>query len=260
MDAVDKSKIDTQAHQEVVKMYINRLVSMLHDRAAYHDATKLISPELEVFAEYTPKLAKTTFGSTEYSEQLQEMQVALKHHYANNRHHPEFYFINERWEDIKGYEGLYQISDMGRVKSLDRISSRETTGDIYNQGKILKFNITPKGYCRIQLTSNGVNKNFMVHQLVAQAFIPNDCITRTMVNHKNGIKTCNIVNNLEWCTSSENLIHAYDCGFKKASVKYIIKCNELNIVTEGCDRMEHELRRLGYEKARASAIWRVING
>jgi Family of unknown function (DUF5662) len=121
MNPVDKSKIDTQAHQEVVKMYIERLVSMLHDRASYHDATKLMSPELEVFAEYTPKLAKTTFGSPEYDDQLKDMQIALKHHYANNRHHPE-HFPN-------GVRGMNLIDLLEMVADWKASSLRQHTGN-----------------------------------------------------------------------------------------------------------------------------------
>lgn len=121
MNPVDKSKIDTQAHQEVVKMYVSRLTGMLQDRAQYHDATKLMSPELEVFAEYTPKLAKTTFGTEEYTAQLQEMQVALKHHYANNRHHPE-HFPN-------GIRGMNLIDLLEMVADWKASSLRQNTGN-----------------------------------------------------------------------------------------------------------------------------------
>lgn len=121
MNPIDKSKIDTQAHQEVVKMYITRLIGMLDDRSKYHDATKLMSPELEVFAEYTPKLANTTFGSEEYAKQLQEMQVALRHHYGNNRHHPE-HFPN-------GIQGMNLIDLLEMCADWKASSLRQNTGN-----------------------------------------------------------------------------------------------------------------------------------
>lgn len=121
MNEIDKSKLDTQAHQEVVKMYINRLVAMLSDRALYHDATKLMSPELEVFAEYTPKLKNTVFGTEEYQKQLDEMQVALKHHYANNRHHPEHF--------PDGIRGMNLIDLLEMVADWKASSLRQNTGN-----------------------------------------------------------------------------------------------------------------------------------
>lgn len=149
--------------------------------------------------------------------------------------------MKEKWIKVKDFES-YQISNLGRVKN-----SKES---------ILKPNITKKGYHRIQLVNGKKYRNFMVHRLVAEAFIKNP-LNRPIVNHIDGIKTNNKISNLEWVTSSENLIHAYDNGLKTASVKYIIECKELKLVSLGCDKMEKQLRELGYIKARASAIWRV---
>ncbi len=75
---------DTQEHIEQVKEYIAMCIIELTNRALVHDKSKLESPELEIFTEYTPKLKDSTYGSDEYKEFLKGMQEALKHHYANN--------------------------------------------------------------------------------------------------------------------------------------------------------------------------------
>ena len=107
----------------------------------------------------------------------------------------------EEWRDIEGYEGLYQVSSLGQVTS------------IHNTHNILhcKFHISNNGYLRVCLYKNGRQKNALVHRLVAIAFIPNPENKRE-VNHKNGIKTDNRVENLEWATAKENMAHAYKNG------------------------------------------------
>ena len=106
----------------------------------------------------------------------------------------------ERWKPIKGYEGLYEVSDAGKVKSL-----------ITN--KLLDCGLTTKGYKRVCLTKDCKHKFYAVHRIVAEAFIPN-LNNKPQVNHINGIKTDNRVENLEWCTNSENQKHSYDNGLK----------------------------------------------
>jgi hypothetical protein len=85
------SKNDTLGHILNVSQYINIIISELTDRRLFHDVSKLKSPEKEIFDEYTPKLKQTTYGSDEYKQYLDEMKVALKHHYSENRHHPEHF-------------------------------------------------------------------------------------------------------------------------------------------------------------------------
>lgn len=103
----------------------------------------------------------------------------------------------EIWKDIKGYEGLYQVSNTGRVKSLDRI-------DIIGR-KIKGFYISPKNdndYQRLNLYKNGNRKTYSIHRLVAEAFIPNP-ENKLTVNHINHIRHDNRVDNLEWATYAE---------------------------------------------------------
>jgi len=106
--------------------------------------------------------------------------------------------IEEIWKDIPNYDGLYQISNLGRIKSLGGKSNHKK--DIIMKQKLEKY-----GYMRISIK----NKSYLVHRLVAKAFIPNLENKRT-VNHIDGNKLNNNFNNLEWATDSENLKHAYD--------------------------------------------------
>ena len=99
----------------------------------------------------------------------------------------------EIWCPIKGYEGLYEVSDQGRVRSLK-----------FGKERIMKQLITPKGYIRVGLRKNGYQKMYLVHRLVAQTFIPNpDNLTE--VNHKDEDKINNKVSNLEWCDRKYNI-------------------------------------------------------
>ena len=102
----------------------------------------------------------------------------------------------EIWKDIEGYEGLYQVSNLGRVRSLNY----NHTGN----PKLLKLSLVRSGYNQCQLWNGGCAKMVLVHRLVAEAFIPNpDDLPQ--VNHKNEIKADNRVVNLEWCTSKYNM-------------------------------------------------------
>lgn len=108
---------------------------------------------------------------------------------------------SEEWRDIKGYEGLYQVSNLGRVKSLGR--------ERYPM-RIMKAHTDTKGYLDIEL-SNGYKHRHRIHRLVAQAFIPN-VDNKPQVNHKDCNKKNNCLSNLEWCTNGENQQHAFYNG------------------------------------------------
>lgn len=88
---VAECQVETQKHIERVRYYIRMFTDKLTTRGVEHDRTKLESPEVEIFAEQTPKLAELTYGSDEYKESLKELDVALQHHYAQYRHHPEHF-------------------------------------------------------------------------------------------------------------------------------------------------------------------------
>lgn len=114
--------------------------------------------------------------------------------------------MNETWKDIKGYEGLYQVSDKGKVRSLDRNVRRN--GNTYKslKGRLIKQHKYDNGYLFVTLSKNGKYKQFLVHRLVGVAFIENN-EQKPEINHKNEIKTDNRVENLEWVTRRENVIY-----------------------------------------------------
>lgn len=112
------------------------------------------------------------------------------------------------WTAIKGYEGIYEISDTGQVKNLRSDPKNRTY-----PGKILNPGLTGSGYPFVLLSVAGITENKMIHRLVAEAFIPNpDNLPE--VNHKDGDKINNRVDNLEWCSRSHNLRHAVDNGLR----------------------------------------------
>jgi len=82
---------DSMRHIERVRNLLNSIINNLLERGEKHDQSKLQSPEVELFTEFTPRLAETTFGSPQYEECKMSMRTALDHHYANNSHHPEHY-------------------------------------------------------------------------------------------------------------------------------------------------------------------------
>ena len=109
----------------------------------------------------------------------------------------------ENWRDIVGYEGLYQVSNLGMIKSLDRIVSCRWGQNKRLNGNLLSMTPDPDGYLSVALSKQGKRKTYRVHKLVAQAFIPNP-EKLPSINHKDENKTNNNVKNLEWCTVKYN--------------------------------------------------------
>lgn len=112
----------------------------------------------------------------------------------------------EVWKDIIGFEGIYQISSIGRVKSC-------------KSSKIIKHQFS-KGYPSLKLCNNGVIKRFTIHRQMGLSFLKSTYFKGAQINHKNGIKTDNRVSNLEWVTASENCQHAHDSGLIESYSNY----------------------------------------
>lgn len=112
----------------------------------------------------------------------------------------------EEWRPVSGYEGLYSVSNKGRVKSLSRTVSKSTSFRHETADKIMRSSKLRSGYLFVHLTKDGKTKMFPIHRLVAIAFIPNK-ENLPEVNHKDENKTNNYLENLEWCTKQYNMTY-----------------------------------------------------
>lgn len=121
---IAECQVETMKHIEKVREIMRVIISRLVTRAYEHDKLKLESPEVEIFAEYTPRLAGTTYGSDEYKQFLEEMNTALQHHYANYRHHPE-HFENG-------------INDMTLIDLVEMFCDWKASSMRHNDGNLLK--------------------------------------------------------------------------------------------------------------------------
>lgn len=119
--------------------------------------------------------------------------------------------MQEIWKDIPNYEGLYQASNLGRIKGLRRYKQNHSKLQLVEEKIIKQYVNKHNGYAYTVLCKNGKEKNCRVHKLIATAFIPNT-ENKTTINHIDGNKTNNRVDNLEWATNQENIIHAIENG------------------------------------------------
>lgn len=134
--------------------------------------------------------------------------------------------MQEIWKDIEGYEGSYQVSNCGKVRSLTRKVSC-MGGQRTIKGKVLKPTVSSNLYLTVDLRQHQKHKTQSIHRLVAQAFIPNPQ-KYNVINHKDNNPQNNIVTNLEWCTQSYNVKYAYEKGnakrtsgcFKKGNIPH----------------------------------------
>jgi len=172
--------------------------------------------------------------------------------------------MEEIWKDVPEYEGVYQASNMGNVRSLDRYAPHNRW-DVKQglKGKMIAQNKTKFGYFSLKLS----RRSYQVHRIIAKTFIPNP-ENKPQVNHINGIKTYNRVENLEWCTSKENVKHSYEIGLASGSRRRGSKNGQSKLIESDVVNI-----RLMYRQRKMSAgdlselynvslpcIWQVIWG
>lgn len=173
--------------------------------------------------------------------------------------------IMEQWKDIPGFEGSYQVSNYGRIKSLPRKI-------IYKDGRIwdkkdeiiLKQSINTKGYLFVNLRANGNFHVLRIHKLVLSAFVPN-LKNKPQCNHKDGNKLNNYTANLEWATNSENQIHAVRLGIRgtKLCVKDVIEIKKTKRNATKLKKIElsekYKVSISLIEKIFRNEIWNHVN-
>lgn len=145
--------------------------------------------------------------------------------------------MEEVWKDIKGYEGLYKVSNLGRVKN--------------SSNKYKKYNINNKGYCLLSLYRDSKEKHFLIHRLVAEAFIPK-VENKNQINHKDGNKENNRVDNLEWCNQKENYNHGKERFYYSHNEDHYFAKLTNDIV-----KCIPELYRLGFIRSTIAKILRL---
>jgi hypothetical protein len=170
--------------------------------------------------------------------------------------------MQEIWKNIKGFEGLYQISNLGRVKSLKRVvnyckESKSRTKKHTVDEKIKKGTQKGNGYLHLSLYKNNIGYNRYIHRLVAEAFLPNPNNYKT-VNHKNLNKKDNRVENLEWCSYLDNNMHARENICFKSGKKLKIEATKLN--TNEKEIITDLLQWCKENKHDRASIYRVLSG
>ena len=130
--------------------------------------------------------------------------------------------MQEIWKDVVDYEGYYQVSNLGNVRSVDMWFERDVKNMRFRKSQMLSGCVNGNGYILVVLFKHGVGKNFNVHRLVADAFIPNP-ENLPQINHIDGDKINNFVDNLEWVDQRENQLHAFRTGLQTAYRSYDCK-------------------------------------
>ena len=152
--------------------------------------------------------------------------------------------MEEIWKEIPNYEGYFEVSTLGNFRSKDRIIKYKQSGTRNYPGKSLKVEVMQDGYSRIVLMKEGVKKRYMCHRLVAETYIPNPD-NKPYVNHIDGNRSNNCVENLEWCTQSENERHSVDVlgkSMKGKTAPKAVRCIENDTIYKS---MSEAVRLIG---------------
>ena len=159
-----------------------------------------------------------------------------------------------KWLPIPSYENLYQINELGTIKSMERHVPHKNSS-LYCRKKYLKTRINNCGYREVRLNKNGGTKTYLLHRLLALTFLPY-APSKMEVNHKDGKKTNNSLSNLEWVSHRENVVHAYKTGLFKVFDKTRKK------VIDTCSGKEFESARKAahYYKIPYSSCKNYLNG
>lgn len=138
----------------------------------------------------------------------------------------------ETWKDIEGYPG-YQVSDLGRVRTHNKVTSNKRYDKRLWKDRILKNKVSKKDNCsRVSLWKNGVEKDHLVHRLEAVAFLGEPSDKDMTVNHKDGNRQNNSVDNLEWLSRADNIRHGFATGLYKRTHKPCALIDSCGCVTE----------------------------
>lgn len=126
------------------------------------------------------------------------------------------------WKDVVGYEGIYEVSNTGLIRThINKTTFTERHGERKWKQRGLRQKISKDNTCRVNLWKDGKPKTFLVHRLVAMAFIP-EVPGKDFINHIDGCRLNNVVNNLEWCTYKENANHAFDNDLMPSNNKTVL--------------------------------------
>lgn len=157
--------------------------------------------------------------------------------------------MKEEWKPIKGYEGIYEVSNLGAIRSVDRLTRSNRYKDVRytKQGRLLHPYTNKRGYKRATLIRNNEREKKLVHRIVAETFIPNPD-NKQQVNHIDGNKENNSVENLEWCSNIENIHHAFNTGLFD---------NKIDGMKKKVERNDGEVFDSIGEAAKASGISRT---
>lgn len=171
----------------------------------------------------------------------------------------------EIWKPVVGYEGYYEVSNFGRVRSLDRVVNLSNNVFRPTKGTIIHPALKPNGYLHLSLKRDGTKKMFYVHRLVALHFIDNPC-DKPEVNHIDFDKTNNRVDNLEWTSRSENNRHSilHNKARQRLSKEDVLDIRRRKAVGESCKDVfasyENQVSFSAFAKAYRGYTWKYLEG